>query len=220
LSRTNGSPILRAELDIIDAHAHAFPDSVAAHAMGSLCNQSLWQQMRNHHDGTLAGLLTSMDAAGIRRAILCSVATKPTQVEKITNWSVQVASDRIIPFASIHPDYEHPEREVERIAGGVGQQHSRVVEVAFRPPRSIRRRERPGVARQRRVQRQLRRQNCAKLCGRLCGYLHWIRRVRGEIPPRDYRYTCSQFGGDERSANRVSCPICNCQAVILYWFRL
>jgi len=71
---TNGSPILRAELDIIDAHA--FPDSV-----------SLWHEMRNHHDGTLAGLLTSMDAAGIRPAILCSVATKSTQVEKITNWS-------------------------------------------------------------------------------------------------------------------------------------
>jgi predicted TIM-barrel fold metal-dependent hydrolase len=114
---TMGGPILRAELDIIDAHAHAFPDPVASHAMGRLCDQSLWHEMRNHHDGTLAGLLTSMDVAGIRRAILCSVATKPTQVEKITNWSVQVASDRIIPFASIHPDYEHPEREVERIAG-------------------------------------------------------------------------------------------------------
>jgi predicted TIM-barrel fold metal-dependent hydrolase len=110
------SPILRAELDIIDAHAHAFPDGIATHAISSLCCQGLWYKMQNFHDGTVQGLRTSMDAAGIRRAFLCSVATKPTQVEKITDWSAAVASDRMIPFASIHPAYEEPEREIERIA--------------------------------------------------------------------------------------------------------
>ncbi len=84
--------------------------------MHSLCEQGLWFEMRNYHDGTLAGLLASMDAAGIRRSILCSVATKPTQVEKITDWSIAIASERIIPFASVHPDYPDPEQEIERIA--------------------------------------------------------------------------------------------------------
>ena len=102
-------------MDIIDAHAHAFPDAIANHAVTSLCGQGLWHEMRNYHDGTVAGLIASMDKAGIRRAVLCSVATKPTQVEKITDWSASVASERLIAFPSIHPDYPEPEREIDRI---------------------------------------------------------------------------------------------------------
>jgi uncharacterized protein len=82
-----------------------------------MCCQALWQEMRNHHDGTVAGLLGSMDRAGIRRALLCPVATKPSQVEKISDWAASLSSDRIIPFASIHPGYAEPEREIERAVG-------------------------------------------------------------------------------------------------------
>jgi predicted TIM-barrel fold metal-dependent hydrolase len=57
-----------------------------------------------------------MDRAGIQRAIVCSVATRPGQVRKITDWSAATASERLIPFASIHPDFEHPESETERVA--------------------------------------------------------------------------------------------------------
>jgi hypothetical protein len=128
-------------LDIIDAHAHAFPDAIAVHATSTLCGQGRWQEMRNHHDGTLRGLLDSMDTAGIRRAFLCSVATKPTQVEKITDWSAAVASDRMIPFASIHPAYEEPEREIERIAGlglrGI-KFHPQYMDCAVDDPRCLR----------------------------------------------------------------------------------
>jgi predicted TIM-barrel fold metal-dependent hydrolase len=128
-------------LDIIDAHAHAFSDVIAGRAMRSMCSQGLWQELRNHHDGTLEGLLASMDVAGIRRAILCSVATKPTQVEKITDWSIEIASDRIIPFASIHPEYEQPEREIERIvaAGILGLKfHPQYMDCALDDPRCLR----------------------------------------------------------------------------------
>ncbi len=107
--------ILRAALDIIDAHAHAFPDSLAARGVSAVRDHGRWHKIRNHHDGTLVGLLASMDHANIGRAVLCSVATKPTQVEKITAWSASIASDRIIPFASVHPDYPEPESEIERI---------------------------------------------------------------------------------------------------------
>lgn len=130
-----------AVLDIIDAHAHAFPDPIANHAIRSLCDQGLWLEMRNHHDGTVGGLLASMDSAGIRRAVLCSVATKPTQVEKITDWSVAVASERIIPFASIHPAYEQPEREIERVVG-LGLRglkfHPQYMNCAVDDPRAVR----------------------------------------------------------------------------------
>jgi len=110
-------PILRRALDVIDAHAHAFPDTIAAHAMRTMCGQGLRCEIRNFHDGTVDGLLASMDRAGIARAFLCGVATKPTQVEKITDWVSRMASPRIVPFASVHPDYPEPEREIERAVG-------------------------------------------------------------------------------------------------------
>jgi len=71
---------------------------------------------RASFDGTAAGLLDSMDRAGIDRAVVCSVATKPEQVPKITAWAAALASDRFVPFASIHPDFPDPEGEVERVA--------------------------------------------------------------------------------------------------------
>jgi len=100
----------------MDAHTHAFPDRVAATAIPKLEEGALWFPCRATFDGTVSGLLASMDRAGIRRAVVCSIATKPEQVARITGWSISVASDRIIPFGSIHPDFAEPEAEAERIA--------------------------------------------------------------------------------------------------------
>jgi uncharacterized protein len=101
---------------ILDGHAHAFPDGIAAHAIRTLTEEALWQPVRSWHDGTVKGLLDSMDRAGVARTLLCSIATRPGQVTKITDWSAAVAAERIVAFASIHPDYAQPEAEVERIA--------------------------------------------------------------------------------------------------------
>jgi uncharacterized protein len=101
---------------VFDTHAHAFPDKVAATAIPKLQAGSLWFRVRATFDGTVCGLVAGMDRVGIGRAIIASIATRPEQVEKITDWSVSVASDRLVPFASIHPDYASPEAEVERIA--------------------------------------------------------------------------------------------------------
>lgn len=101
---------------LFDSHAHAFPDAIAASAMKSLIAGARHYQAKAYADGTVAGLLASMDRAGVDCAILCSIATKPTQVHKITDWSAAIASERIIPFASIHPDYPEPESECQRIA--------------------------------------------------------------------------------------------------------
>jgi uncharacterized protein len=101
---------------IFDAHSHAFPDALAAHALHTLAAEAKWQPVQSFHNGTVGGLLASINAAGIHRTILCSIATRPAQVTKITAWSAALASDRIIPFASIHPDFQNPEAEVERLA--------------------------------------------------------------------------------------------------------
>ncbi len=108
------------QFGIIDSHVHAFPDQLAPKAMAHLTAEALWFEIRPYYDGTIAGLLQSMDAAGIDKAIVCSIATRPEQVEKITDWSATVArthGERIFPFVSIHPDYPQVEAELERAAG-------------------------------------------------------------------------------------------------------
>lgn len=84
---------------VIDFHTHAFPDAIAARAVARLEVPSC----KAKHDGTVSGLLHSMDAAGVDRAVICSIATKPDQFASILRWSLGVASERLTPLVSIHP---------------------------------------------------------------------------------------------------------------------
>jgi hypothetical protein len=101
---------------VLDVHTHAFPHKLAASAIAKLRAGALWFEPRASYDGTVGGLVASMDRAGIRKAVLCSIATRPEQVRNITDWSASIAGPRIVPFASIHPDYPEPEQEARRIA--------------------------------------------------------------------------------------------------------
>jgi hypothetical protein len=98
---------------IIDIHAHAFTDTVAASAIPTLEEVG---GIPATYDGTLAGLLAEMDRAGIEIAVTQTVATKASQVPKINDWAASIASERIVPFGALHPDTPEPEREVERMA--------------------------------------------------------------------------------------------------------
>jgi len=112
----NGPTPRRRPEHVFDVHTHAFPDRLAATAIPRLEQGARWFPAKAFHDGTLAGLEASMDAAGIDRAIVCSVATRPEQVPNITAWSQATASERFVPLASIHPDFAEPEAEVGRLA--------------------------------------------------------------------------------------------------------
>jgi len=101
---------------ILDAHTHAFPDKLAASALEKIRTSARGMEIFPFYDGTLPGLLASMDRAGIQKSVVCSIATRPEQVRNITDWSVSVAGPRIVPLASIHPDYPDPEGEVRRLA--------------------------------------------------------------------------------------------------------
>lgn len=100
---------------ITDFHVHAFPDELASRAMDSLL-QTVPAHVTPTSDGTVSGLLRSMDRAGIRRSVLCSIATSPKQVPSILSWSLKVRSERIVPLGSVHPDCEDPPGEVRRTA--------------------------------------------------------------------------------------------------------
>jgi uncharacterized protein len=85
---------------IIDFHAHAFPDAIAARAVPALAREG---NIAAHTQGTTDSLLTSMDRAGIGASVICSIATRPAQFEPILKWSSSIQSSRLIPLPSIHP---------------------------------------------------------------------------------------------------------------------
>jgi hypothetical protein len=105
---------------ITDFHTHAFPDSLAERAIQTL--EAETDGVKARLDGRVSSLLASMDRAGIRRAVICSIATRPEQFDPILKWSSQVATDRIVPFPSIHPRDPQARERVRRIreAGFLG----------------------------------------------------------------------------------------------------
>ena len=98
---------------VIDFHTHAFPDRLVNKAIPALEKTS---GVKAVGDGTLSGLLSAMDQYSIEKSVVLSVATKEEQFEPILNWSRSVQSNRIIPFASIHPDTLDPAECVRKIA--------------------------------------------------------------------------------------------------------
>jgi predicted TIM-barrel fold metal-dependent hydrolase len=97
----------------IDIHTHAFPDEIAARAMAKLEAGCPWKAFG---DGTVAGLLKSMDLADIDISVICTIATKPDQVGGIVKWCLKVAADRIVTLPSVHPDAPDAAQWCERIA--------------------------------------------------------------------------------------------------------
>ena len=97
---------------IIDFHAHAFPDQVAASAIPYLEEEG---DVKAIHDGRIASLLDLMDREGVEKSVICSIATRPSQFETILSWSKQIRSDRFIPFPSFHPTDPQALQQIARI---------------------------------------------------------------------------------------------------------
>lgn len=87
---------------IVDIHTHAFPDSLAERAMAALTAE-VEDGIEARGDGTVGGLVASMDRAGVAVSVLACIATRPAQYERILDWCRQIASPRVIPFPSVHP---------------------------------------------------------------------------------------------------------------------
>jgi predicted TIM-barrel fold metal-dependent hydrolase len=98
---------------IIDFHTHAFSDELAPKAMKALGEGC--PGVPYYLNGTVSALLKAMDLAGIEKSVICSIATKPKQFKPILDWSLQIKSDRIIPFASVHPADENRNEHIRRV---------------------------------------------------------------------------------------------------------
>ena len=95
---------------IIDFHAHAFPDQIAAGAIPYLEEEG---DIKAMHDGRIASLLDLMDRDGVEKSVICSIATRPSQFEAILSWSKQVRTERIIPFPSFTKKQFIPVTEIQ-----------------------------------------------------------------------------------------------------------
>ena len=89
---------------IVDAHAHVWPDDIAPKVLAGRP-----AGMDSRHDGTLAGLTASMDAAGIARALTLAVASVPKNVARTNEFIGTVDRSRFVPFGTVHPELSDEE---------------------------------------------------------------------------------------------------------------
>jgi hypothetical protein len=102
----------------IDFHTHAFPDDIALRAMEKLRGMVQWEMPEAWApagDGTVAGLLQSMDKADVDMAVVCPIATRSGQAGGILKWCRKVQSERLDCFPSIHPDDPNPAKLLKKV---------------------------------------------------------------------------------------------------------
>ena len=100
---------------MIDFHTHIFPDKIAARSIEALSKVS---GVKAATDGTLKGLLASMDRSGVDLSVIMPVVTKPTQFESVNTFAAKVNEEyagRLLSFGGIHPDSEDYKGELNRI---------------------------------------------------------------------------------------------------------
>jgi predicted TIM-barrel fold metal-dependent hydrolase len=84
---------------IIDAHCHVWPDHIAAQVLATRP-----AGLDGVHDGTIAGLLRTMDSAGIDMAMCLAIAGVAKNVGRTNEFIGGIDRDRFIPFGTVHPD--------------------------------------------------------------------------------------------------------------------
>lgn len=100
---------------IIDFHTHIFPDKIAARTIEALSKVS---GIKAATDGTLDGLLASMERSGVDLSVIMPVVTKPAQFESVNTFAAKLNEQyvgRLLSFGGIHPDSEDYKRELHRI---------------------------------------------------------------------------------------------------------
>lgn len=102
---------------IIDFHTHAFPDKVALNAIPKLTQIN---QIQPSTDGTIDGLRTSMDEAGIDLSVVLPVVTDPHQFDSILRFAshinetyADVPSPRLLSFGGVHPQSDKLRHELQ-----------------------------------------------------------------------------------------------------------
>ena len=109
---------------IIDIHTHTFPEKIAGKAVESLSKEA---HIIAHTDGTVPGLVKSMEESGVDISLVMPVATDPGQVVKVNDSALRnnekyfeekTDGPRVLSFGCIHPEFGDYRKELRRIREG------------------------------------------------------------------------------------------------------
>ena len=95
-------------MKIFDIHVHIYPDKIAERASASV--GEFYDGFPIQGNGRLDSCLARIEAAGITRFAAHSVALTPQHVCKVNDFILEAyaqAPEKIVPFATLHPDMEN-----------------------------------------------------------------------------------------------------------------
>ena len=103
---------------LIDFHTHTFPDSIAQKTIAVL-NEKIKVQTGHYldplTDGTANSLMETMEREGVDLSVVLPIATKPSQTDTINTVSVNIRDEKLISFATIHPENEDKEKILRKV---------------------------------------------------------------------------------------------------------
>ena len=100
---------------VIDFHTHIFPDRIASKSIENLEKAS---GITAATDGTLSGLLNSMEKSTVSVSVILPVVTKPSQFDSVNQFAAEVNrtySGKLLSFGGIHPDCEDYKNKLDTI---------------------------------------------------------------------------------------------------------
>ena len=98
---------------LIDFHAHAFLDKLAAGAVSSLAAKAGFTPFT---DGTVSGTEALMKSQAVDRFVVLNIAVSPRTERHVNDFALSLlGKENIIPFGSVHPDSENALSELERL---------------------------------------------------------------------------------------------------------
>lgn len=100
---------------VIDFHTHIFPEAIAAKTISALGDLA---GVKAATDGTLQGLLASMEETKVDLSVIMPVVTKPSQFDHINAFAQSVNEHyrgKLLSFGGIHPDCEDYKGKLDTI---------------------------------------------------------------------------------------------------------
>lgn len=101
-------------MEIIDFHAHIYPDKIASNAVKGIGD---FYSIKIDRSGTAEDLFEQGTENGVSRFLVQSVATTPHQVKSINEFIACECEkhSEFIGFGTLHPDLENPQEDIEDI---------------------------------------------------------------------------------------------------------
>ncbi|HHW89573.1 MAG TPA: amidohydrolase family protein [Clostridiales bacterium] len=98
---------------IIDFHTHCIVDDLYAKTLAQISRE---KKVYPSFDGSINGLIRSMQNAGIDRSVVVNYAAEAITTIKVNSFAIKCASyQELIPFGSIHPDFKDYKSEIDRL---------------------------------------------------------------------------------------------------------